>query len=159
MPLIFLASPHLHISARKRDTWAMPRLGGRIGVRAHIRHMGTSWTTPEIFLAVAFFPLALAVALRLLPMLRPPKHRPVAFAALGIFIFLFSTLSAYALRSPLESGVFHHSSRYFGELHAEVAHQLFWYWFLVLTMYGIGVFIAGFGLAGIGLCFRQSSGQ
>lgn len=129
------------------------------GVRAHTRHMGTSWTTPEIFLAVAFFPLALAVALRLLPVFRPPKHRPVAFAALGVFILLFGTLSAYALRSPLESGVFHHSSRYFGELYAEVTHQLFWYWFLVLTMYGIGVFIAGLGLAGIGLCFRQSPRQ
>jgi len=129
------------------------------GVRAHNRHMGSFWTFPALVLAAAFFPLAVAVALRLYPSLRPPKHRPVTFVVGGVFLLSLGALAAYTLRSTMESGVFHLSSRRFGVFHAEASHQTFEYWALVLTFYGICVFLSGVGVASIGLCIRRPPGN
>ena len=137
------------------------RWAGRLNssVRAHTTQLEATLTTSEILLATAFFPLAFMQARLMLPSFRPPKHRPAAFIAGGVFALTLGTLSAYALRSTIQSGVFHHSSRRFGEFHAEISHQPFEFWCLVLIMYGIGVFLSGIGLAGIGLCFRRAPGR
>ena len=121
--------------------------------------MDAPWTAPAILLATAFFPLALIVTLQLLPRFRPPKHRPSAFILGGLFLLALGSLSAYTLRSAVVSGVFHHSSRRFGEFHAEVAHQPIEFWLYVLVLYSAGVFLAGLGLAGFGLCLRKASRQ
>ena len=137
------------------------RYAGRLnsGVRAHTTQLEATVTTSEILLATAFFPLAFMQARLMLPSFRPPKHRPAAFIAGGVFALTLGTLSAYSLRSDIQSGVVHLSSRRFGEFHADISHQPFEFWCLVLSIYGIGVFLSGFGLAGIGLCFRRTPGR
>ena len=126
------------------------------GVRPHERHRDDLLTIPAPALAIGFLPIALLVARLLIPSLRPPKHRPIFFASAGALLLVFGSLSTYALRSAVASGVVHFSSRRFGEFHANAADQPIEYWAVVLVIYSCGVALAGFGLAGVGLCFKRA---
>lgn len=126
-----------------------------LGVRAHITHMDGALSISALALAIAFIPLAAAVARALLPMLKPPRYRPLFFVMGGLFMLAFGLLTAYTLRPALASGVIRFSSRHLGEVHAISAQEPMEYWAVVLLLYAIGVFFAGFGFAGVGLCFRK----
>lgn len=108
-----------------------------------------------LILAVAFVPLALLVAKRLFSSLKPPRHRPLLFLSGGGVSLLFGLAAGYALHPAIQSGVVHFTSRRFGEIHANSLQQPLGYWTAILALYGIAVFLSGFGLAGIGLCFGQ----
>lgn len=109
-------------------------------------------------LEAAFFPLAAGVAWRLLPTLRPARHRPLFFVIGGLLMLVLGAFAACALRPAVASGVIHFSSRRVGEVHAVLANDPVGYWVAVLLLYAAGVFLAGFGFAGIGLCFRKEPG-
>ena len=104
-------------------------------------------------LSIAFLPLALFAATRIYSVLKPPKHKPLLFFLSGALMLTFGFLVGYALRQNLQSGVIHFTSRYFGEIYASQHNQPLAYWAVALAFYAIGVLLAGFGLAGLGLCF------
>lgn len=110
-------------------------------------------------LAAAFFPLAAGVAWGLLPRLRPPRHRPLFFVIGALLMLAFGTFAACALRPAFASGVIHFSGRRLGEVHAVLANDPVTYWAAVLLLYAVGVFLAGFGFAAIGLLFRKRPQQ
>lgn len=113
----------------------------------------------DLLMTIAFLPLAAVVGTCIFRILRPPKHRPLIFFAGGSFMLLFGALFGFALRPALQSGVVHFTSRRLGEIHAASAHEPLEYWATVLMLYIIAVFLAGFGFAGFGLCFRRDSGR
>ncbi|MCC4595788.1 hypothetical protein NRY95_01555 [Xanthomonas campestris pv. phormiicola] len=107
---------------------------------------------------IAFLVLSILVAVPIARTLRPPKHSPLIFATGGSFMFLLGTMGGWALRQDLQSGYVHFNGRLLGEVHAVSMQQPLKYWMIVLMLYALSVSIAGFGLAGIGLCFRKKAG-
>lgn len=108
-------------------------------------------------LAISFVPLVIVSARRIFPSLRPPRHRPFLFCVGGALMLLFGAMSGLVVCTYLQSGIAHFTSRGFGEIHADSSEQAIEYWAVVLTLYGIAVFLSGFGIAGFSLCFRKSS--
>ncbi len=117
---------------------------------------GNMGSAAMLVLAVAFAPLAVVSARRIFPSLRPPRHRPFLFCISGALMLLFGAMSGLVTYAYLKSGIVHFTSRLFGEIHADASEQPIEYWAVILALYGIAVFLSGFGLAGFGLCFRES---
>jgi hypothetical protein len=107
-------------------------------------------------LALAFIPLAIAVAKWMLPSLRPQNCRPAMFAVFGAFLFLFGVLGAYSLKGFIETGVVSFTNRRLGIVFVDVIQQPAEYWLVVLFLYGIAVFVSGVGLAGVRLSYRKA---
>jgi hypothetical protein len=72
-------------------------------------------------------------------------------------MFLLGAMAVCALRQDLQSGEVHFNSRLLGEVRAVSMQQPLKHWMIVLTLYALCVSIAGFGLAGIGLCLRKKA--
>jgi hypothetical protein len=108
-----------------------------------------------LILSIAFLPLALFSATHIYSVLKPPKHRPLLFFFSGALILTFGLFVGHALRHDLQSGIIHFTSRYFGEIYAGSHGQPLTYWVVALSLYVIATFLAGFGLAGLGLCFSK----
>ena len=111
-----------------------------------------------IAFAVAFFPLALLVARIILPKLRPPRYRPFLFVMGSLFYALIALGSGWSLYIALNLSVVQFRSRLFGVFYADSSQPLE-YWSLLLLIYGLCIFFAGLGFAGIALCFRKPSQQ
>ena len=113
----------------------------------------------DLLLTIAFIPLAAIAARQIFPALKPPNHRPVLFFFFGALLFLFGVLGGYALRSFLQSGVVHFTSRHLGEIHASSSQQPLEYWAVILALYGVAIFVSAVGLAGLGLSLLKARNQ
>ena len=112
-----------------------------------------------LLMVIAFLPVAALAGTRIFPTLKPRRHSPLAFVSGGFLMLFFGVMIGFPLRSYLQSGVVHFPSRHFGEIHAASAEEPLAYWAVMLLLYAIAVFLAGFGLASFGLCFRERLGQ
>lgn len=118
---------------------------------------GSSWTSAEVLLGLAFVPLVLVAAWIWLWRARPKAYPPVLFFAIGTITLVLGAHSAFELRSALRSGVFELPRR-LGGFHAELAHEPLAFWCLVLGYYGFWVFGSGLGLATIAWAFMRKPG-